>query len=151
MSERIDTSRRLLCQAACTGAGLVVLSAIPGCGGGKTEEANCSVGSPGAGETDLQEGQARWVESLQVFICRDVGGYYAMSSACTHVGAQINFVDMTAGFKCPLHFSTFDFDGHVTLGPATIDLPHYSLCTTDSGLLIVDMTKQVTADTRLVV
>jgi Rieske Fe-S protein len=150
MSERIDTSRRLLCQAACAGAGLVVLSAIPGCGG-TTHEASCTVGSPGAGPTDLQEGQARWVESLQVFICRDAGGYFAMSSSCTHVGAQVGFVDMTAGFKCPLHFSTFTFEGHVTTGPATVDLPHYELCTTDSGLLIVDVTKQVTADTRLVV
>ena len=74
-----------------------------------------------------------------------------MSSACTHVGAQVEFVDATAGFKCPLHLSKFDFDGHVLTGPATVDLPHYSLCTTASGLLIVDVTKPVTSDTRLVV
>ena len=34
---------------------------------------------------------------------------------------------------------------------ATLDLPHYSLCTTESGLLIVDTQKRVTEDTRLVV
>ena len=151
MPERIDTSRRLLCQAACAGAGLVLLSTVPGCGGSGPDEASCGVGSPGAGPTDLAVGQARYVESLQVFVCRDAGGYYAMSSACTHVGAQVGFIDATSGFKCPLHASTFDFDGHPTKGPATIDLPHYSLCTTKSGLLIVDLSTEVTTDTRLVV
>ncbi len=150
MPERIDTSRRLLCQAACAGAGLVLLSTVPGCGGSGTQAA-CGVGSPGAGPTDLDVGQARYVESLQVFVCRDAGGYYAMSSACTHVGAQVGFVNGASGFLCPLHLSTFDFDGRVTKGPAKVDLPHYSLCTTESGLLIVDLSTEVTADTRLVV
>ena len=31
------------------------------------------------------------------------------------------------------------------------DLPHFSLCTTESGILIVDTAKRVTLDTRLIV
>jgi Rieske Fe-S protein len=150
MSERIDQSRRRMCQAACGVGGLVVLSA---CGGSKM--AACTPGQPGAGAADLDVGQARFLEEYSVFVCRDDKGYYAMGSQCTHVGTELNVdgggTGNGMGFTCPLHGSTFDFDGHVTMGPALTDLPHYELCTTDSGLLIVDQTKLVTEDTRLLV
>ena len=153
MSERaVDQGRRLLCQAACATGGLIALSTVPGCGGGGGTEASCSAGSIGVGDAkSLAIGEVRYVESQAIFICRDAGGYFAMDAACTHIGTDLDFVSAQAGFKCPLHFSTFDFSGHVTAGPAMANLPHYSLCTTDSGLLIVDTDKRVTADTRLVV
>lgn len=147
MSERVDTSRRRLCQAACGVGGLIVLNAC----GGSSKMASCVEGSPPGGEANLNVGEARFLEQYSVFVCRDKDGYYAMGSQCTHVGTELNIDGSGAGFTCPLHGSTFDFDGHVTMGPATADLPHYELCTTKSGLLIVDQTKLVTADTRLVV
>ena len=152
MSERpLNEGRRRICQAMCATGGLVVLAAVPGCGG-STATAACSATSVGVGDaTTLAVGQARYIESQAVFLCHDAGGYYAIDAACTHVGTDVKFVSASAGFTCPLHGSKFDFDGKVLTGPATIDLPHYSLCTTESGILIVDTTQRVTADTRLLV
>jgi len=161
MSERpVDRSRRRVCQAALSAGGLaalsagglITLSAVPGCGTEPVDgtQANCTTGSPGAGAANLEIGKSRYVESLAVIICRDAGGYYAIDAACTHFGADVE-ANMSGGFTCPLHFSTFDFNGKVLTGPAAIDLPHFSVCTTESGLLIVDTSKRVTADTRLVV
>ena len=136
----------------CAASGLVALRTLPGCGGApSTTATNCSASAIGVGDTDLPVGQARFVENIKVFICHDSGGYYAMDAACTHVGTDVEFQSQQQGFRCPLHGSTFAFDGKVTMGPATIDLPHYELCTTESGLLIVDTNKLVTEDTRLVV
>jgi Rieske Fe-S protein len=153
MSDRpVDPTRRRLCQAACGAGALVALSAIPGCGGEDppVTQASCTSGSPGAGAANLEVGQSRYVESLAVFICRDAGGYYAVDAACPHLGADVEPNTM-GGFTCPAHFSTFDLNGKVLTGPALTDLAHWSLCTTSSGLLIVDTQKRVTADTRLVV
>lgn len=136
----------------CAGAGLVALRALPGCGDDVGQMANCAATAVGVGDAaTLPVGQARWVEAVKVFICHDAGGYYAIDSACTHIGTDVQFQSEAAGFKCPLHMSTFTFNGKVTMGPATADLPHYSLCATESGLLVVDTSKRVTADTRLVV
>jgi len=153
MSEPVDHSRRRLCQAACGLGGLVVLNAC----GGSTKMASCVEGSPGVGQANLNVGDARFIEQYSVFVCRDKDGYYAMGSQCTHVGTELNIDGNGMGFTCPLHGSTFDFNGDVTHGPNVANppmipnLPHYELCTTDSGLLIVDQTKEVTPDTRLVV
>ncbi len=142
-----------MCQLACAGGGLIALSAIPGCGEpDPVVMANCSTAAVGVGDaTKLQVGGAMYIESLAIFVCRDAGGYYAMDAACTHIGTDVDFVSAADGFVCPLHFSKFDFNGKVLTAPAIVDLPHYSLCTTESGILVVDTAKQVTADTRLLV
>lgn len=137
----------------CGGASLVALNVFPGCGGNSSNtEATCSAASIGVGDAEsLAVGQARYIPSPGLFVCRDDGGYYAMDAACTHIGTDIEFQSAQVGFRCPLHGATYDFDGHVLTGPAMRDLPHYSLCTTPSGLLIVDTGAQVTPDTRLIV
>jgi len=142
-----------MCQALCAAGGLVALRTLPGCNNGpSTTMAQCGAAAVGVGDAlSLGIGQARYLDVLKIFVCRDEGGLYAMDAACTHIGTDVNFVDASTGFVCPLHGSKFDFDGKVTLGPATLDLPHYELCTTDSGLLVVDTSKRVTEDTRLVV
>ena len=152
MERHVNPGRRIFCQAVARGAGgLVVLGAVPGCGG-EDQQASCSSASIGVGDAaSLGVGQARYIESQALFICRDEGGYYAMDAACTHIGTLVKFVDGAAGFRCPLHGATFAFDGEVLTGPAMKDLPHFSLCTTGSGLLIVDTAKRVTRDTRLLV
>ncbi len=148
----VNEGRRRICQAFCATGGLIAVSALPGCGSDGGTQAACSANSVGAGDAKtLAVGQVRYVESLAVFVCRDAGGYFAIDAACTHIGTDVDFVSQSAGFRCPLHGSTFDFNGKVQVGPATIDLPHYSLCTTESGLLIVDTAQRVTSDTRLVV
>jgi Rieske Fe-S protein len=152
MSDHPDLARRRVCQALCGASGLVALRTLPGCGTHGGNMAVCSAGAVGVGDAaSLAVGQARYVDGLKVFVCRDSGGYYAMDAECTHIGTTVNFNDAKTGFSCPLHGSTFNFDGKVTMGPATTDLPHYELCTTESGLLIVDTSKKVTEDTRLLV
>ncbi len=135
----------------CAASGLVALRALPGCGSSSTgTEANCSPSAIGVGDkASLPIGQARYVESQAIFICHDEGGFYAIDAACTHIGTDIDFVNATSGFKCPLHGATYDFNGHVLTGPAMRDLPHYSVCSTESGILIVDLGARVTPDTRL--
>jgi Rieske Fe-S protein len=154
MSDRpTDLDRRRLCQAMCAAGGLVALRTLPGCGDGPaTMMAQCGASAVGVGDAaSLPVGQARFIPAIKIFVCHDNGGFYAMDAACTHVGTDVEFQSEAQGFRCPLHGSTFGFDGKVTMGPATLDLPHYSLCTTESGLLIVDTQKRVTEDTRLVV
>ncbi len=153
MSERErNKGRRVFCKAACAAGGLVALSAAPGCGTADTQQAACSVAAIGVGDAaSLGVGQVRYIESQALFICHDEGGYYAVDAACTHIGTLVDFVSPDAGFKCPLHGATFAFSGKVLTGPAMRDLPHFSLCTTESGILIVDTAKRVTLDTRLVV
>lgn len=144
-------SRRHLCQAVCGATGLVMLRTLPGCGQ-KAEEAECGASAVGVGPASaVAVGQALYVTAQDIFVCRDDKGYYAMDAQCTHVGTDINFISASDGFMCPLHGSKFSFDGDVLQGPATLPLPHYELCTTKEGDLVVDLTKQVTEDTRLVV
>lgn len=46
-----------------------------------------------------------------------------MSLNCTHQACGIvPRGDRNAGYSCPCHGSTFQIDGKVTLGPATVDL-----------------------------
>jgi cytochrome b6-f complex iron-sulfur subunit len=44
--------------------------------------------------------------------------FLALSSSCTHEGTQVNIVEDGASLLCPNHFSRFDTDGNVIVGPA---------------------------------
>ena len=46
--------------------------------------------------------------------------FTAFDAACTHERCLCSIVDNA--FKCPCHFSEFDNDGRVTMGPAASDL-----------------------------
>jgi cytochrome b6-f complex iron-sulfur subunit len=59
--------------------------------------------------------------------------FEAFSRSCTHEGTTV--VLFQSGFFCPNHGSQFDNNGHVTVGPATRDLPTLNAvydATTDS-------------------
>lgn len=51
------------------------------------------------------------------------GTYTALLLRCTHADNQL--IPMGNGFKCTLHGSTFDNEGHVTQGPAERSLQKY--------------------------
>ena len=47
------------------------------------------------------------------------GTFAAFSRLCTHVGTPVNLANNDTTFLCPNHFSRFDNNGEVTVGPAT--------------------------------
>jgi Rieske Fe-S protein len=79
----------------------------------------------------------------------DAGGYYVLSAVCTHSShCTLDPPDSTGGQSCPCHGATFDPDGNVTRGPATIALANY-LVAVCGGRLSADFTKTVPIGTRV--
>ena len=72
------------------------------------------------------------------FIVRKGEKLFAISSYCTHRKCKLS-AEGDHTFYCPCHGSTFDPDGHVTKGPARVDLPTFSIATNDQGQLLVQM------------
>jgi Rieske Fe-S protein len=83
-----------------------------------------------------------------VFVCRDGGGLYAMDANCTHHGCFVNFNTATVSFQCPCHQATFDFNGGSPTPPAPTPMPHYAMCISAKGTVIVDLGTVVDASTR---
>lgn len=102
-------------------------------------------GGPAA---QLVVGQAQSVTGKHLFVCRDAGGLYALTSICTHMGCDVGFVSASDGFHCPCHGSTYDFNGQVTNGPAPLPLSHFALCVDSAGEIFVDPQTVVPADQR---
>ena len=70
------------------------------------------------------------------FIVRSGEKLFAVSSYCTHRKCKLS-AESDRSFLCPCHGSTFDPEGHVTKGPARLDLPVLSISTNDQGQLLV--------------
>jgi len=139
-------------------AGLALVgTALPACGGGGGGGGGGNVICSAAATTapvrpeDLAVGTAVKVDLVaeRVFLCRDANGIYAVDAKCTHLGSDVDFVSAQAGFKCPLHFATYDFNGEKPTLPAPSALTHYAVCKTDSGTLLVDLAQIVEPSTRL--
>jgi nitrite reductase/ring-hydroxylating ferredoxin subunit len=62
------------------------------------------------------------------------GSYTALLLRCTHADNQLT--PAGDGFKCTLHGSTFDNEGHVTKGPAERSLKKYPTEISDSQIII---------------
>jgi len=85
----------------------------------------------------------------RIYIVRDAGGLFAVSSRCTHRTTET--IGVTSGhFRCPRHGAQFTFEGTVTVGPASSPLAHFSLCLLGNGHVGVDTTLHVSSGTRLV-
>jgi nitrite reductase/ring-hydroxylating ferredoxin subunit len=145
---RIDRDRRSLCQA---GGLLIAAAALPACGGGQ------GGGSCGAGAYDtglepsslkMSSAQPFIMTNRAVFVCRDAGGVYALDANCTHRGCFVNFIVDTPSFSCPCHGASFDFNGDNPTSPAPTPMPHYEVCVSDNGTLVVDVSKVVSATVR---
>jgi nitrite reductase/ring-hydroxylating ferredoxin subunit len=81
-----------------------------------------------------------------VAVFRDVGGVYAISLVCTHLGCIVK--QAANGFDCPCHGSRFAADGEVTKGPAPKALPWLQVKRTGAGTYIVDEGKEVASGTK---
>lgn len=55
------------------------------------------------------------------------GNIVAVSQACTHEGAAVQYQSGSNRFYCPRHGAAFDTTGNVTNGPASTDLKQYTV------------------------
>ena len=89
------------------------------------------------GKVDL-----RWKDRFAVWVVRDEGGFYALSTVCTHLGCTPNWLDGDKKFKCPCHGSGFYITGVNFEGPAPRPLERYKIGLSDDGQLQVDKSKK---------
>lgn len=159
-----DPSRRQFCLAG--GAALVVA----GCGDGDkiadggadlnvTAPSDLSAPPPspdllcnqpvGGPFTSFAVGQATFYRCARLFIARDEGGVFALTSICTHQQCDVHFDSAAEGFTCPCHMSQYDFNGAVTHSPATMPLIHFKATLDGDGNVVVDQNTLVDPSTRL--
>jgi Rieske Fe-S protein len=96
-------------------------------------------------------GMSTFFACSRTLILRDAAGLYAMTSICPHEQCDVMFAPNTHDFECPCHLSTFDFNGGLTMGPATTGLVHYAVSLDAGGNVVVDLGTTVAATTRLAV
>jgi Rieske Fe-S protein len=141
-----DPDRRRFGQAAA----LLLVGAAgssAGCGAGESLYNGGPAASVAAGDASLVP-----IPNAQTYVCRDVGGLYALSAYCTHAHCVLQFDpamgSAPAGFVCNCHGSTFDYNGQGPTPPAASPLQHYRLVVDQSGKMFIDPATVVDPATR---
>ena len=67
---------------------------------------------------------------------------YALSTVCTHLGCNPNWLEADKKFKCPCHGSGFRISGVNFEGPAPRPLERHSIRVNDDGQVIVDKSRK---------
>lgn len=98
---------------------------------------------------DYAAGSVTGVPEARAYILRDAKGLYAISAICTHLGCTVNIAG--ENYECPCHGSKFNGTGHVLKGPATAPLDRVELTLSPEGLVVIDTSKRVEAEARLLV
>ncbi len=83
--------------------------------------------------------------SQQVWIVRQKGRLFALSTICTHLGCIPNWMAADAKFKCPCHGSGFYMDGVNFEGPAPRPLERFAIGL-DGDTIVVDKGKKFRAE-----
>ena len=148
-----DLSRRyflkVLAVGAATSAG--ALSACSGNNSGGQAEA---FGDVTAGNISaLLVGQVKAVSGAPVFVGRDAGGVYAMTTTCTHQGCDLatGVSSSQQAITCPCHNSVFSFNGDVETGPASTPLEHFKVDIATDGTITVHGGATVASSVRTAV
>lgn len=135
-------SRREFC--AVSGGALVALQ-LPACGPGIP--AIISAGPPAS----IVLNQAVFYQPQRLFVCRDAGGVFAVSSNCQHMHCDVDFRAAKLDYLCPCHSSRYDYTGALLEGPSLRPLFHLKVTLDDvTKEAMVDSTAVVDAAERLV-
>lgn len=108
---------------------------------------SCAAATSGGSAASITAASPKYISSAHVYVCRDSGGLYAMSSLCTHAGCKVT-LDTTQWY-CGCHGATFDLNGQNPTSPAFSPLKHYEMCVDGSGNVQVNTSKTVSASTRV--
>lgn len=108
----------------------------------------CTVSGVDAGPPgSFAMGTLTYLAGAGAYVGRDAGGLYAMYALCTHTvgNLQVSATQLT----CLVHGARFSLTGAVLQGPATMPLPHFSICLNSKGNVAVDSKVIVPSTTRL--
>jgi len=142
-------SRRKFLQVC--GGGAVGCAFTAGCGA-SSGASPAAFGDVSAGNiAKLPVGALVQVSSEPVFIGRDQGGVYALTSTCTHQACDVSVRGSgdAAVLICPCHNSQFDRNGAVQRGPANAPLVHFAVEIDGMGNITIHGGTQVSAATRV--
>jgi len=99
--------------------------------------------------TEYAAGSVTGVPEARAYIARDAKGLYAISAICTHLGCTVNKAG--ENFECPCHGSKYNGGGYLLKGPAKFPLDRLELTLSTDGKVVVDTSKKVDVEARLVV
>ncbi len=81
-----------------------------------------------------------------IWVIRNEGKIYALSTTCTHLGCTPNWQEGAQKFKCPCHGSGFYISGVNFEGPAPRPLERWGISVGEDGQLVVDKSKKFQAE-----
>ena len=87
---------------------------------------------------DYSEGTVKFYEANRAYVIGGLGGIFAMTAVCTHLGCITRYHADENAIACPCHGSRFDLEGDVSHGPAPRPLPWIQLTANAEGDLTVD-------------
>jgi cytochrome b6-f complex iron-sulfur subunit len=77
-----------------------------------------------------------------IWVVKNDGKIYALSTTCTHLGCTPNWLESAAKFKCPCQGSGFYISGVNFEGPAPRPLERWAVSIGDDGQVVVDKSKK---------
>jgi cytochrome b6-f complex iron-sulfur subunit len=80
----------------------------------------------------------RFKKGRQIWVIRNLEGFYVLSTVCTHLGCTPNWLAAERKFKCPCHGSGFYATGINFEGPAPRPLERFKVVLAPDGQLEVD-------------
>jgi nitrite reductase/ring-hydroxylating ferredoxin subunit len=96
---------------------------------------------------DYAVGTLTPIPEARALLLRDEAGFFALSTACTHLGCTLG--TDASPLECPCHGSRFNQSGQVTQGPASQSLTPLELSLTSDGRILVNTGATVTPEARL--
>ena len=77
-----------------------------------------------------------------IYVVRDLEGFFVLSTTCTHLGCQPNWLPAERKFKCPCHGSGFYATGVNFEGPAPRPLERHKVVLAADGQIEVDKSRK---------
>jgi cytochrome b6-f complex iron-sulfur subunit len=138
-------SRRNFLMTAAATAAVISLPVLQGYG---DEAPSAPTTKPAGGPVDVgalssfdKDGITdTWAKTNKLFVIRQDGKLYAVTSICTHRGFQL--ISHGQDLYCPKHKSDFSMEGTVIDGPAKRSLPRFAISVDDQKHVIVNTSKK---------